>query len=156
MKEREAAETQRKDRERNDDLLREKGMPTSSSGVPTPKPEKGSRGISAKYVYEIKVRNTGTKSISSLEWEYVFYESGTEVELGRRRFLSKVSIGPGKTKNVIMRSALPPTGTIDANRANKKSKDQYLEQVVIESVEYADGSVWRLGANQVIFFLRNL
>jgi hypothetical protein len=147
MKEREAAETERKNTERNNDTLREKGMPTSSSGVPGPNPGKGGRGISATYVYEMTVRNTGKKSIRGLTWEYVFYESGNEIEVGRRRFVSRISIGSGKTKTVMMRSALPPTGTIDARNANGKSKDPYSEQVVIQSVEFADGTAWRSPSN---------
>lgn len=147
MSEREKEERKRKATERKNEILREMGMPTESPAVPVPASEKGGRGISVTYVYEVKVSNTGEKGIRTLIWEYVFFESGTELEVGRRRFVSKVSISPGRTRNVVMRSALPPTGSIDARRADKRSPDQYSEQVVIQSVEYADGSVWQLTSN---------
>ena len=99
------------------------------------------------YVYEVKIRNTGEKRIRTLTWEYVFFEPGTELEVGRRRFVSRVNIPPGRTGNVVMRSTSPPTGTFDAAKAGKKSSDQYAEQVVIQSVVYADGSVWQAASN---------
>lgn len=101
------------------------------------------RGVSAIYIYEFKFRNTADKAIRALTWDYVFFEPGTEVELGRQTFVSKVSLGSGKTRNMIFQSASPPTGSIDATKVDKQSKDQYAEQVVIQSIEYADGTVWR-------------
>lgn len=147
MNEREALERQRKETERTNEILIEKGMPTKTSTVRPPAPQTGARRPSVTYVYEVKVRNTGPKGIRVLNWEYVFFEPGTEQEVGRRRFATKVSIGPGKTRTVIARTASSPTGTIDASKAGKKPEDQYSEQVVIRSVEYADRSVWRTTLN---------
>ena len=147
MKESEQEERKRKDRERQNEILIERGMPTNPPPIRVPTPETGARKISITYIYEAKVRNTGKKAIRTLTWEYVFFEPGTEQEVGRRRFVSKVSISPGRTRNVVMRSASPPTGTIDATKAGKKTQDQYSEQVVLQSVGYADGSVWQAGSN---------
>ena len=147
MSDREEEERRRKSTERNNEILSERGMPTSSPAVRVPAPETRDRGVSVTYVYEVKVSNTGKKAIRTLTWEYVFFEPGTEQEVGRRRFVSEVSIGPGRTRNVVMRSALPPTGSIDARRADKKSRDRYSEQVVIQSVQYGDGSVWQSTSN---------
>jgi hypothetical protein len=47
-----------------------------------------------------------------------------------------------------MRSGTPPTGTIDASNAGKKSRDQYSEQIVIQRVGYADGSVWQTAVHK--------
>ena len=122
-------------------------MPTKTTQISVPAPETGRRGLSVTYIYEVKVRNTGEKEIRTLIWEYVFFEPGTERELGRRRFVSRESIGPGKTRNLVLRSASSPTGTIDASKAGKKSRDEYSEQVVIQRIEYADGSVWQAASN---------
>ncbi|MDQ3711219.1 MAG: hypothetical protein M3388_03255 [Acidobacteriota bacterium] len=97
----------------------------------------------AHYVYELKVKNNGEKSIRSIVWEYVFFEPGTEVIAGRRRFVSKANISPGKTKNIVARSASPPTETINATKSADKSHEQYSEQIVIQSIEYEDGSLWK-------------
>jgi hypothetical protein len=147
MSEREREERRRKEIESMNEALNERGMPTKPSSVPVPSPETGHRGITVTYVYEVKVSNTGEKGIRALTWDYVFLEPGTEIEVGRRRFVSKVSISPGSTRNVIVRSATSPTGTINARKAGKKPRDQYSEQVVIQRVEYADSSVWQLGSN---------
>lgn len=143
MHEREQEKRRRKETERQNEILIERGMPPIAPPVPVRAPDTGARGPVVTYVYEVKVSNTGAKGIRTLTWEYVFFEPGTERELGRRRFASKVSISPGSTRNVVMRTAFSPTGTIDATKAAKKSRDQYSEQVVIQSVRYADGSVWQ-------------
>ena len=98
---------------------------------------------SAAYVYEVEVRNTGEKAIRSLTLEYIFFEPNTEKLLSRRQFLSEEHIAPGKSKTLVFRSVAPPTGTINAQNAGKKSREQYFEQVIIQSVKYADGSVWQ-------------
>jgi hypothetical protein len=95
-----------------------------------------------EYIYRAKVNNTGSKAIRKMVWEYVFFDPATQKEVGRRRYENKVNIRPGKSSNVIARSLTPPTGTIDANQVGKQPKDQYSEQIVIQRIEYADGSVW--------------
>lgn len=147
MNERDRAERQRKATERTNEILAERGMPAPTTQVPDSVRETGSRGIQVTYVYELKLTNTAPKAIRTLTWEYVFFEPGTEVEVGRRRFVSKVNVGPRKTTNVVVRSGLPPTSTVDARRAGKKPREQYSEQIVIQSVEYDDGSVWRSESN---------
>jgi hypothetical protein len=98
---------------------------------------------SAAYVYEVAVRNTGAKEIRELTLEYIFFEPITKKLLSRLLFLSEKNIAPGKSKTLVFRSAAPPTGTINAQNAGKKSREQYFEQVIIQSVKYADGSLWQ-------------
>ena len=141
MKERE--EQRRKAEERLNEALAERGMPAKTSTVPSTASATEARGLRITYVYEVKVTNAGVKGIRKLAWDYVFFEPGTETEVGRRRFISKVNIGPGKTRNVAVRLASSPTGTVSAKNAGKKPRDQYSEKIVIQGVEYADGSVWQ-------------
>ena len=124
------------------------GEPHLPPPVREPAPETGGRGLSVAYVYEVKFSNTGAKGIRTLTWEYVFFEPGTELVVGRLRFVREVSIKPGGTRNVVVRTASSPTGTIDATKAGKKTRDQYTEQIVIQRVEYADGSVWQAASNR--------
>jgi hypothetical protein len=121
----------------------QQGLPALPPPVRVRAPERRARGLLVTYIYEVKVTNTGEKKIRTLTWEYIFFEPGTEREVGRRQFVSKVSISPGRTTNVVMRSKTSPTGTVDATKADKKSGDQYSEQIVIRSVGYADGSSWQ-------------
>ena len=147
MKEREEEERKRKAADRLNEQLNQAGMPPVAPPVRAPATDTGPRGLSVTYVYEVKFSNTGAKRIRSIAWEYVFFEPGTKREAGRRRFVSEVSIGPGRSRNVVVRSALSPTGTFDATKAGKKPRDQYSEEVVIRSVGYADGSVWQATPN---------
>lgn len=142
MEDRDRQEQDRRSTERKNDVLRERGMPVPTSGVPDA--DRGSQpaGKTVLYVYEVKVRNNGAKGIRKLTWDYVFFEKGTETELGRRRFVSKVNLSAGGTTNVVVRAAAPPTRTVAAGSAGKKPQDQYTEKIIIQRVDYADGSVW--------------
>lgn len=140
-KDREMEEERRRQVQRTNDTLRELEMPTRD--LPTrPLRNEPATGPTLTYIYEVKVRNDSKKKVVSLVWEYVFLEPGTEQEVGRRRIESKVSIGAGRTRNLVAGSAIPPTGTVDAASTDAKSGERYLEKIVIVSVEYADGSRW--------------
>ena len=107
-----------------------------------PPTERMDGASSANYVYEIKVKNDSEKAISKLALVYVFLDPNTKQELGRKHFLSKQEMAAGKTRNLVFRSVSPPTGTVNANDKGKKLNELYVEQVMIESVEYKDGSKW--------------
>ncbi len=145
QKEREQQELARINLEKQNKINNQQGMPTKTA--PAPKFSKRDSGISVAYLYEVKFKNTGAKEIRTLTWEYVFFDLSTKQEVGRRRFTSTVRIGSGKTKTVVERSSSPPTGAIDASKAGKKSQDQYSEQVMVQSIAYADGSEWKAASN---------
>lgn len=147
MNERDRAERARIATQRTNDILGERGMPAPTITVPDANRQARSRDVQVFYIYELKLTNTAEKTIRTLIWEYVFFEPGTETEVGRRRFVSKVSIGPGKTTNLVVRAVAPPTKSIAASQAGKNPREQYSEQIVIQSVQYDDGSMWRLKSN---------
>ncbi len=95
-----------------------------------------------RYVYRIKVTNTGVKKIRGLVWEYVFVDPSTGGEVSRRQFTSNASIRPGKSKRLFGHSTIPPTGTVNASNAGEKPEGQHSEQVVITKIYYDDNSVW--------------
>jgi hypothetical protein len=142
------AEQRRKQLEQANEAKRSEGLPIRPP-QPTPEfdpPAKASER-SADYVYEVTFRNSGTKDISAISWEYVFLAPDSEKEVGRRHFESKETIRAGKIKNLVTHSAVPPTGTIDAAKAGAKSPEKYAEKIVIISVDYADGSKWMAATN---------
>lgn len=145
QKERDREEQARRERERLNERLSEQGMPTRQE--PYSRPKTSPSGTSVVYVYEVKIKNIGEKDIRKLAWDYVSSDPATERELGRRRFVSEIKIGPGKTKNVIMRTSTSPTGTVDAARAGKKPQNLYSESLIVQSIDYADGSVWKAASN---------
>jgi hypothetical protein len=141
------AERDMKDTIRLNGIRGRQGLPLEAPPARMRAPEKGDRRPSTIYTYEAKVRNNGAKAIRALVWEYVFFEPGTEQEVGRRRFVSKTNIRPGNAASLTARSVIPPTGAIDVAKVDKKTRDLYLERVVIQSVEYVDGSIWIAPAN---------
>jgi hypothetical protein len=95
------------------------------------------------FVYKAKVRNMGTEPITAMDWDYVFYERGTENEIGRQQFTSDEVIGPGKTRELIVRLSSPPTHTISVTALNKEEREALSEKVIVVRVKYADGNVWQ-------------
>ena len=95
------------------------------------------------FVYKTSIRNDGTKTIKSIDWDYVFYEAGSRTEMGRRQFTSSEKIQPGKTKELKFFIKGPPTRTISVNALNKNERVNLGEEIVIVRVEYEDGSVWQ-------------
>lgn len=76
------------------------------------------------------VRNEGTRKVKAVTWDYVFYEDeARERELRRYRFRSKEKIAPGEMKFLTV--------------AVEESAPSAYAEVVVEAVEYEDGSVWR-------------
>jgi len=102
---------------------------------------------SSTYIYSVKIRNTGAKTIRVLVWEYMFIEPDTQKEVGNHRYTSKVNIHPSKCGNVVERSVSPPNMIIDAGNVGKKLREQLSERVVIHRIEYADGSFWQRPSN---------
>jgi hypothetical protein len=132
----------RKQTIREETIRAKRGMPPVQPRRSPRQPRSGLETITTSYVYRAKFKNTGKKTIRTLTWEYVFFDPETKVEVGRRRFESKVKIAPGKTQMVIKRLGSPPTNIINVTQVGKNVQDQYVEQVIIQSIRYADGSVW--------------
>jgi|GEM_PF-1393546 len=96
------------------------------------------------YVYRVKITNTGAKKIREIVWEYVTADPSSGSEVGRRRFTSTVSVGPGKSTTLYGRSTLPPTSIIDASSVGQQPEGQHSERVVITKILYDDYTFWEL------------
>jgi len=96
---------------------------------------------STSFIYQIKVRNNGAKTIQRVVWEYVFFDADTKQEVGRFQFTSETKLKPREVGKLVETRNSPPTRVIDAKDAGKKSPN-VLEQVNIKSIHYTDGSVW--------------
>jgi hypothetical protein len=95
------------------------------------------------FAYQAKVRNEGGKVIEVLFWEYQFIESANPTNVARRQFLCGVRIKPDKEKELRAFSVSGPGDVISAGSLDGKSGSPYQEKVVINRVEYADGSIWQ-------------
>jgi hypothetical protein len=95
------------------------------------------------FVYRIKVHNSGTKAIETLFWEYAFVDRSDETASARRQFLCAVDIKPNKDKELEAFSVSGPSDVVSVDVLSKKSAGLVEEKVVINRVEYTDGSIWQ-------------
>jgi hypothetical protein len=102
----------------------------------TPKPVDG-------FAYRAKVHNAGTRPIEVIFWEYQFMESVDATPLLRRQFLCGVAIKPEKDKELQAFSLSGPHDVVSVDILAKKSGSPGAEKVVINRVEFADGSIWQ-------------
>lgn len=118
-------------------------LPTVRNSKPMPTESEAPR---AWFVYRVTVKNSGTKTITGLEWDYLFFDSDKAEQVGQHSFRHRVKIRTGKSTELIGQSTRPPSLVINATKA-KKGDAQLSEEVVIRRIEYEDGSVWQRPLN---------
>jgi len=96
------------------------------------------------FVYKATIKNTSTKAIKSIDWDYIFLERGTENELGRQQFTSEEKISAGKSKELIVTITKPPTKTISLTALNENERGTLDGRVILVRIDYADGTSWQL------------
>lgn len=96
------------------------------------------------FIYKASFKNSSTKQIEEIDWDYVFIDSATGQELSRHEFSSAKSIAPGKTKQLTFMLSAPPTKTISVYALNRQERSGIADKVVVVRVKYSDGSVWQL------------
>ena len=89
-----------------------------------------------KYTAKATLKNTGTKTIKAVSWDYVFTDEKEHKELKRYRLQSKQPILPGETQTLTAGVGLDPK---DKSRHIATGK----QSVEITKLEYADGTVWK-------------
>lgn len=94
------------------------------------------------FAYRIKVQNPGTKAIEIVFWEYQFHDPADPSLVARRQFLCGVNIGADKSKELEGFSFSPP-GVVNVNTLANKSENPIKEKILINRVEYSDGSIWQ-------------
>ena len=97
-----------------------------------------------QFLYKVEVRNSGDKIIKALDWDYVFFDTNNQNEVGRRRFRSVATIEPGKSKELKFLLPTPPAQTISIHSLDKKERTNLEEVVMVLRIEYEDGSTWEL------------
>ena len=135
--------------QRQNEIRARRGLPPLRTPTPSaPEPEQSNDKSPDVFTYKLKVRNTGQKIIQAIIWDYVFLEPGTEREVGRVQFVSEVKISPGKTKNLSVSSLSPPSNSINVKETGKKLREQYSEKIIIQGIEFTDGSFWQAQAKE--------
>jgi hypothetical protein len=95
------------------------------------------------FTYEARFQNTGTKLTQTIFWEYQFTEKVNAANTSRRRFVCAVKLKPEKDKVLQVFSTLGPNNVINVKNLARGLGRQFEESIVIDRIEYADGSVWQ-------------
>jgi len=95
------------------------------------------------FAYRARIHNTSGKVIEGIFWEYQFQEVANPTAVARRQFLCGVSIKPEKDKDLQAFSLKGPSDVVSVGTLSSKSTNLFEEKVVINRVEYADGSSWQ-------------
>ncbi|MDQ2856592.1 MAG: hypothetical protein M3R68_09705 [Acidobacteriota bacterium] len=93
------------------------------------------------FSFQVKVQNASAKVVEILFWEYQFIDSANSANIARRQFLCGVNIKPDKAKELQAFGLAGPSDIVSVGTLANKSALQ--ERVVINRVEYADGSIWQ-------------
>lgn len=94
------------------------------------------------FAFKIKVQNTAAKAVEIVFWEYQFHDPADPSLVARRQFLCGVNIPGDKSKELEGFSISGP-GVVSASTLANKAENPFKEKVVINRVEYADGSIWQ-------------
>src|SRR5215211_5561627 len=95
------------------------------------------------YDYRVKVRNATQKAVDVVFWEYRFEETANPSNLTRRQFLCGVQIKGGREKEIQAFGGSGPAAAVSAESLANKAPDPFNERVVINRVEYTDGTIWQ-------------
>ena len=93
------------------------------------------------FAYRIKVQNVSQKIVEAVFWEYQFRDPANPDLVARRQFLCVVKIEAGKGKELEGFSLSGPSDVVDVKTLADKSANPFKENVLINRVEYPDGSV---------------
>ena len=89
------------------------------------------------YFYHLEIKNIGTRKIKNFAWEY---QSTGVSDPSDRQFYCAVSAKPNDKKTFDLLAPLAPSRVVNAKSAGEKTDNKWL--VVINKVEYEDGSIW--------------
>lgn len=103
----------------------------------------GPSRVSFVYVYSMKIRNTGSKAIEGVAWDYVFLDPSNSTEAGRHQFLSFEKVEPSKSSTYQAQQRFPPVRTAHSPSTKSDGENKFLEKSIIQCVLYADGTTWR-------------
>jgi hypothetical protein len=91
-----------------------------------------------QYFLQLEVKNIGANVIKSMVWEYQPSSKAAEYDL--KQYVCSFKAKPKESKRFELVSPYNPVKVIQADVDTGKAKDG---RVVINRIEYADGSVWK-------------
>jgi len=95
------------------------------------------------FTYQTKVQNNSTKPVAVVFWEYQFREKGNPTILSRRQFVCQANLKPAKARDFEIFTLGAPSSVVSVKTLSKKSEPTFDEAVIINRVEFEDGSNWQ-------------
>ena len=92
------------------------------------------------FAYRIKVQNQSANIVEIVFWEYQFQDPAQPDLIARRQFLCGVNIPGGKGKEL---EGFSLSGPSDVINVKTLASNTFKETVLINRVEYSDGSIWQ-------------
>ena len=91
------------------------------------------------YFYHLEIKNAGEKIVKSFAWSY---QPGEIPDPSDRQFFCVVNAKPNVNKSFDLYTPLSPSRLIDARVKNRPDKDERA-RVMINQIEYLDGTIWK-------------
>ena len=88
-----------------------------------------------QYLLRLEVKNVGTNTIKNMVWEYQPTAETADYDL--RQYVCSMKAKPKESKTFELISPSSPVKVVSAEKKDKEGK------VVINRIEYSDGSVWK-------------
>ena len=91
------------------------------------------------YFYHLEVKNNGGRVIKSFAWQY---ESTGVSDISDRQFFCVVNAKPSQKKQFELFTSLSPSRVVDVKAQSEKPGNS-KGVVVINKIEYEDGTIWK-------------
>ncbi len=113
--------------------------PSSSSSTTTRDSSPSVQSVD--YKFSASLRNTGSRTITSIHWAYVFYPKDGQRPLAYF-FSTKINIAPGKEKTLTEQvSAETPKDYL--KKPTAYSRERFDDRFIVLRLNYSDGSSWK-------------
>jgi hypothetical protein len=95
------------------------------------------------YVYALKLKNIGSKTIEGIAWDYLFIDPTSNTELGNHQFLSYAKVPTEKSATLEAQLRSPPIRVVRSSDSPKNANPKPIEKSVVQCILYADDTVWK-------------
>jgi hypothetical protein len=95
------------------------------------------------FTYQTKIQNQSPKAVAIVFLEFQFKEKTNPANFSRRQFICRAKMKPDKLQEISIFTIKGPGSVVSVGSLKKKSHDEFEQKVIINRVEYDDGSVWQ-------------
>ena len=115
-------------------LQKPRNVQINTSSLPNFKPGQ------AYYSYSVTLKNTGTKTVKTVIWAYIFTDTVLQEQVGRTVSENQVKLRPGKSVEMVGYSSNHAVQVVNAKSAG--TRNPIKEEVLILRIDYEDDTFW--------------